>query len=115
MPAFVNPWYEKRPRQHAVLPLIWQISRFLFVNQLFARRIIVQRFSIVKRKAQLAFLHVAMLNPRLLLLDEVTASLDAGTEKTVLGALRAASEGRTVISISHRLYETMGGRTEELV
>lgn len=63
----------------------------------------------------LGIARAVVLNPRLLLLDEVTASLDAGTEKTVLGALRAASEGRTVISVSHRLYETMGGRTEELV
>jgi ABC-type transport system involved in cytochrome bd biosynthesis fused ATPase/permease subunit len=28
----------------------------------------------------------------------------------VLSALRSASEGRTVLSISHRLYEDMGGR-----
>lgn len=41
--------------------------------------------------------------PRLLLLDEITANLDSGTEKQVLSALEAASKNRTVLSISHRL------------
>ena len=36
-------------------------------------------------------------------------------EKPVLLALRRASEGRTVLSISHRLYENLGGRTVEIV
>ena len=35
-------------------------------------------------------------------------------EKPVLLALRRASEGRTVLSISHRLYENLGGRTVEI-
>lgn len=48
--------------------------------------------------------------PRILLLDEITANLDAETEQTVLAALRSASKNRTVISISHRLYEQTGGR-----
>ena len=48
--------------------------------------------------------------PPILLLDEITANLDADTEKTVLTALKKASAGRTVLSISHRLYEDMGGR-----
>ena len=48
--------------------------------------------------------------PKLLLLDEITANLDADTEQTVLKALKKASENRTVLSISHRLYQEMGGR-----
>ena len=48
------------------------------------------------------------------LLDEITANLDAETETRVLEALRRASEGRTVLSISHRIYENLGGRTVEL-
>ena len=48
--------------------------------------------------------------PKLLLLDEITANLDADTEKTVLAALKNASEHRTVLSISHRLYQQTGGR-----
>ena len=36
------------------------------------------------------------------------------TEARVLEALRRASEGRTVLSISHRIYENLGGRTVEI-
>lgn len=53
-------------------------------------------------------------NPAVLLLDEITAKLDAETEARVLEALRRASEGRTVLSISHRIYENLGGRTVEI-
>lgn len=49
-----------------------------------------------------------------LLLDEITANLDAQTEARVLEALRRASAGRTVISISHRIYEQLGGRMIEI-
>lgn len=52
----------------------------------------------------LAIARAVVLNPRILLLDEITANLDSGTEAIVLSALRAASLNRTVISVSHRLY-----------
>lgn len=42
--------------------------------------------------------------PKILLLDEITANLDAETEQLILKALKNAAEGRTVISISHRVY-----------
>ena len=48
------------------------------------------------------------------MLDEITANLDAETEARVLAALRRASRGRTVLSISHRIYEDLGGRTVEI-
>ncbi len=48
--------------------------------------------------------------PCLLLLDEITANLDARTEQVVLSALKNAVKGRTVLSISHRLYTDTGGR-----
>lgn len=47
-------------------------------------------------------------DPKLLLLDEITANLDAETEHAVLLALRRASSNRTVISISHRTGADMG-------
>ena len=53
-------------------------------------------------------------NPAVLLLDEITANLDAETEQRVLAALRRACEGRTVLSVSHRIYENLGGRTIEV-
>ena len=46
--------------------------------------------------------------PKILLLDEITADLDAQTEKEVLQALQRAADGRTVISISHRVNARMG-------
>lgn len=49
--------------------------------------------------------------PKILLLDEITANLDAATEQTVLDALQQAGQGRTVVSISHRLYCRTGGRS----
>lgn len=49
-------------------------------------------------------------NPDILLLDEITANLDSATEKKVLEALKKASLDRTVLSISHRLYESGTGR-----
>ena len=49
-----------------------------------------------------------MAKPKLLLLDEITANLDAQTEEEVLQALKRASEGRTVISISHRMNAETG-------
>lgn len=59
----------------------------------------------------LSIARAAAADPAVLLLDEITANLDAETETRVLDALRRASEGRTVLSISHRIYESLGGRT----
>ena len=58
----------------------------------------------------LSIARAAAADPAVLLLDEITANLDAQTEARVLEALRRASAGRTVISISHRIYEQLGGR-----
>lgn len=62
----------------------------------------------------LSIARAATANPAVLLLDEITANLDAETEARVLEALRRASEGRTVLSISHRIYENLGRRTVEI-
>ena len=62
----------------------------------------------------LSIARAAAADPAVLLLDEITANLDAETEARVLKALRRASEGRTVLSISHRIYEDLGGRTVEI-
>ncbi len=62
----------------------------------------------------LSIARAAAADPAVLLLDEITANLDAETEARVSAALRRASEGRTVISISHRVYENAGGRTVEI-
>ena len=62
----------------------------------------------------LSIARAAAADPAVLLLDEITANLDAETEARVLEALRRASEGRTVLSVSHRIYENLGGRTVEI-
>ena len=62
----------------------------------------------------LSIARAAAADPAILLLDEITANLDAETEARVLEALRRASKGRTVLSVSHRIYENLGGRTVEI-
>ena len=62
----------------------------------------------------LSIARAAAADPAVLLLDEITANLDAETEASVLEALCRASEGRTVLSVSHRIYESLGGRTIEI-
>ena len=62
----------------------------------------------------LSIARAAAADPAVLLLDEITANLDAETEARVLEALRRASAGRTVLSVSHRVYENLGGRTVEI-
>lgn len=56
----------------------------------------------------LSIARAAVAKPKLLLLDEITANLDAQTEKQVLDALKRVSENRTVISISHRVNAKTG-------
>ena len=56
----------------------------------------------------LSIARAAAAEPRMLLLDEITANLDAETEKAVLSALKRVARDRTVISISHRTSAELG-------
>ena len=56
----------------------------------------------------LSIARAAVTDPKMLLLDEITANLDAETERLVLQALKNVSENRTVISISHRAEAQKG-------
>ena len=55
----------------------------------------------------LSIARAVVAKPKIMLLDEITANLDSVTEARVLEVLKKASEGRTVISISHRIHEKM--------
>lgn len=56
----------------------------------------------------LSIARAAAAEPKMLLLDEITANLDAETEKSVLVALKRVAKDRTVISISHRTSAELG-------
>ena len=51
----------------------------------------------------LSIARAVVTDPPILFLDEITSGLDSATEKNVLEALRRASQGRTVLSVSHRM------------
>ena len=64
-------------------------------------------------QGQLQLLSIAraiVKNPEILLLDEMTANLDALTEKSIIEAIYKAKVNRTVLSISHRTYTLSDSR-----
>ena len=60
------------------------------------------------QRQALTLLMATLVTPKLLLLDEITANLDAETERAVLRALKRATADRTVLSISHRVGADTG-------
>lgn len=69
-------------------------------------------------QGQLQLLSIAravVKDPKVLLLDEMAANLDSGTEQQVLEALKRAAAGRTVVSISHRYSKFMEGERKVLL
>jgi ATP-binding cassette, subfamily B, heavy metal transporter len=54
-------------------------------------------------KQRVGIARVVLKDPRILILDEATSSLDSGTEAEVQEALEAAARGRTTLVVAHRL------------
>lgn len=75
------------------------------------------------QRQRIALARVILQDPRVLILDEPTSSVDAGTERKLRDAFEVAREGRTTFVIAHRLGTVMhadrivvlkDGRIEEL-
>lgn len=55
------------------------------------------------QKQRIALARALVRKPSLLLLDEATSALDVANEIVVQKALERASQGRTTLTVSHRL------------
>lgn len=63
------------------------------------------------QKQLLAIARAIVTNPPILLLDEITASLDSITEEKIVSVLQKASQSHTILSISHRLSSMIASDT----
>lgn len=63
----------------------------------------------------LSIARAIVMNPKILLLDEITSNLDAQTEQRILATLHDAAKNRTMISVSHRIYDHLKDRSIRMI
>ena len=60
------------------------------------------------QRQRLSLARTLLQNPRILILDEATSSLDSESENLITEALQRVMEGRTCLIIAHRLSTVIG-------
>jgi ATP-binding cassette, subfamily B, bacterial len=89
---------------HAALNRIGALDRFESLPNGLATDVQTRGLRLSAGERQLVGIaRVALAVPTVIVLDEATSSLDPGTEMLVERALAAVAEGRTVVTIAHRL------------
>ena len=60
------------------------------------------------QRQRVALARALLLDPRILILDDALSSVDADTERAILGGLRSIVRQRTTFVISHRVSTVFG-------